>query len=193
MLLETIIWNDEEFHVGISEIMVSKQLDRDVLLNLASMLSEKVFALQFFNSAMIVDEVHLLSAAQNAMNAMKGNYMISRTFDVEIAIYASAQHQIGRALEMMGVTDDTKSVCVVIVDLKSAAIRECMSELIDTLGQEAKPQFKATAEKISDLMRVFNISEVEMNQFTNDLSIDSRKKALLKCVVSRVSQATLAS
>ncbi|MCK5266229.1 MAG: hypothetical protein KAR03_11535, partial [Candidatus Thorarchaeota archaeon] len=84
MLIEKLAIKDGELCIGISENKNSRGLDTDKLLELAKSLSKSVLAFQFFNSMMIVDEMHLLSGAQNAVNALKGDYMISRTLDVEL-------------------------------------------------------------------------------------------------------------
>jgi tRNA threonylcarbamoyladenosine modification (KEOPS) complex Cgi121 subunit len=188
MLFETITWKDEEIHICISEFNNSAHLDKDVLLDLARSTSELVLAVQFFNSAMIVNEIHLLSAAQNAFNAWKGDYMRSRSLDVEMVVYASAQHQIGRALELMGVTDKTASVAIVVLGEDKQKIKDCMSDFERTLGNEIIPAFEMTAEKLETLMTVFRISDSEISLFLDHDDMKSRQYALSKCVVSRISQ-----
>jgi tRNA threonylcarbamoyladenosine modification (KEOPS) complex Cgi121 subunit len=142
---------------------------------------------------MIVDEYHILSGAQNAINAMKGDYMISRSLDVELVVYASAQHQIGRALELMGVVDDLSSVGVVCIDENEKKIRDCLDEIVKKVGDDVSPMFVPTVEKIDALKEKFGITELEMNQFTDSTELGERNRALSKCIVSRVSQVSLDS
>jgi len=188
MLFETITWNDEEIHICISELRNSEHLDRNALLNLANSTSEFVLAVQFFNSAMIVNEIHLLSAAQNAFNAWKGGYMRSRSLDVEMVIYASAQHQIGKALELMGITDRTASVAVVVLGEHKHKVKECMLGFKRTIGNEIIPAFDMTSKKLETLMAAFLISNLEISLFLDHDDIKARQHALSKCVVSRISQ-----
>ncbi len=188
LLIEKLAIKDGELCIGISENKNSRGLDTDKLLEVAKSLSESVLAFQFLNSMMIVDEMHLLSGAQNAVNALKGDYMISRTLDVELVVYVSAQRQIGRALDIMGVTDELSSVGVVCIDEDEKKVRECLMGIAEKVGEEISPMFSPTSEKISSLMQNFGITELEMKQFTDSDDLATRNQALSKCVVSRVSQ-----
>lgn len=188
LLIEKLAIKDGELCIGISENKNSRGLDTDKLLELAKSLSKSVLAFQFFNSLMIVDEMHLLSGAQNAVNALKGDYMISRTLDVELVVYVSAQRQIGRALDIMGVNDELSSVGVVCIDEDEKKVRECLMRIEEKVGEEISPMFSPTSEKINSLMKNFGITELEMKQFKDSDDLATRNQALSKCVVSRVSQ-----
>lgn len=191
MLSETIVWKDEVIQVGMSEFKNSAHLNRKALLTLASSKVESVLAIQFFDSSMIVDELHLLSAVQNAVMAWKGNYMKSRGLDVEMIIYASAQHQIGRALELMGVTDETQAVIVVVLGDQLDMIEKCMRTLGLAIGKEITPGFRKTIDRIKALMKVFDITESEVALFLTRHDKKSWQRAVSKCLVSRVSLVAL--
>ncbi|MGY5860191.1 MAG: KEOPS complex subunit Cgi121 [Candidatus Thorarchaeota archaeon] len=193
MLIERLITKDDELCIGISEIKNTNSLGTSELLEVAKDLSKSVLAFQFFNSLMIVDEMHLLSSAQNAINAMKGEYMISRSLDVELVVYSSTQHQIGLALDTMGVKDQLASVAIVCIDKDEEKIRTCVANALERVGEEVTPMFSPTSEKISSLMEAFGITDLEMDQFTDATDLASRVQALSKCVASRVSMVSLAS
>jgi len=193
VLIERLTIKDDELYIGISETTNTNSLDTDELLEVAKGFSKSVLAFQFFNSLMIVDEMHLLSSAQNAVNAMKGEYMISRSLDVELIVYSSAQHQIGLALNTMGVKDKLESVAVVCIDEDENKIRKCLADVVERLGEEISPMFSPTTEKINSLMETFGITDLEMKQFTDATDLVSRSQALSKCVISRVSMVSLAS
>lgn len=193
LLIEKLVTKDGDLWIGISENKNSRGLDTDKLLELAKSLSKSVLAFQFLNSNMIVDEMHLLSGAQNAVNALKGDYMISRTLDVELVVYVSAQRQIGRALEIMGVNDELSSVGVVCIDEDEKKVRERFMGIAEKVGEETSPMFSPSSEKISALMQNFGITELEMKQFYDSDELVLRNQALSKCIVSRVSQVCLGS
>jgi tRNA threonylcarbamoyladenosine modification (KEOPS) complex Cgi121 subunit len=193
MLFETITWRDEILHSCISEFKNPSHLDSAALVRLAGNQSEKVLAVQFFDSSMIVDEMHLLCAAQNAYNALRGGYMKSRSLDVEIALYASAQHQIGVALELMGISDATKTLNTVVIGKNRQKVEECMAEIKKAIGPEVEPAFVMTEKRLKTLMSAFRISESELTLFIEQDDIRSRQRALSKCVVSRISQVALPS
>lgn len=193
LYIEKLVTKDGELCIGISENKNSRGLDTDKLLEVARSLSKSVLAFQFFNSMVIVDEMHLLSGAQNAVNALKGDYMISRALDVELAVFVSAQRQIGRALDIIGINDELSSVAVVCIDEDEKKVREGLVEITEKVGEEIDPMFSPTSKKISSLMQIFGITKLEMNQFTVSEELAARIQAISKCVVSRVSQVSLGS
>jgi tRNA threonylcarbamoyladenosine modification (KEOPS) complex Cgi121 subunit len=192
-LIEKLVTKDEVFSIGISEIENAEQLNVERLLEIAKDLSDSVLAFQFFNSSMIIDEFHLLSSAQNAVHAMKGDYMISRALDVELVVYASAQRQIGIALDIMGVKDNLSSLGIVCIDKDKSKVRTCLDEVSSRIGKTVSPMFAPTPEKINTLMEIFDISEGELKQFIQENDLASRSQALSKCIVSRVSMVALGS
>lgn len=191
MLSETITWKDEVIQVCMSEFKNSTRFNRENLLDIAGSWSENVLAIQFFSSSMIVDEFHLLSATQNALNAWKGDYMKSRGLDVEMILYASAQHQIGRALELMGITDETEAVTVVVLGERLDEVKECTLSIGLAIGEEITPAFHKTVEQTKTLMGIFNISESEVSLFLEQHDEKSWQRAVSKCLVSRISQVAL--
>lgn len=192
-MIESLITKEGNLIIGISEITNTKNLGTNELLEIAKSLSKSVLAFQFLNSLMIVSEMHLLSSAQNAVHAMQGKYMISRSLDVELVVYASAQHQIGLALDIMGVKDKLSSLAMVCIDADEKKVRKCLDDVFRSVGEEVTPMFTPTHEKIRSLMATFGITELEMKQFTDATDLTSRIQALSRCVVSRVSLVSIDS
>jgi tRNA threonylcarbamoyladenosine modification (KEOPS) complex Cgi121 subunit len=193
VIIEKLTTKDGELCIGICENQNLNNLDTDNLLKLASSLSESVLAFQLFNSLMIADSIHLLSGAQNALNAMNGKYMISRSLDVELAVYVSAQRQIGLALDIVGVKDQLTSIAAVCIDEDEEKVWQCLTDVAKRVGEEVTPMFNPNSEKISSLMETFGITDLEIQQFTKESDLVSRTKALSKCIVSKVSQVALGS
>ena len=193
VLIEKLVTKNADLCIGVSENENTNQLDTDQLLEIARDLSKSVLAFQFFNSSMIIDEFQLLSSAQNAVHAMQGDYMISRTLDVELAIYSSAQRQIGIALDTMGVKDNLSTLGIVCIDENEAKVRKCLEVVTVRVGSSISPMFIPTLEKINSLMRVFGVSERELDQFIEGDNIISKSRALSKCIVSRISMVAIGS
>ncbi|MHA2080193.1 MAG: KEOPS complex subunit Cgi121, partial [Candidatus Thorarchaeota archaeon] len=110
--------------VGITELHNSNRLKQEELIQLAKSLSGDSLTVQLLNGLLIADETHLLSAAQNALNAKQGEYMLSRSLDVEIIVFASAQRQIGRALDALGVFDGLDEIAVVVVGTDTSSVED---------------------------------------------------------------------
>ncbi|TFG33686.1 hypothetical protein EU527_07315 [Candidatus Thorarchaeota archaeon] len=190
-MIQKLTYNEDDYCIGLCEISNSNGLGMDELLDLAKSCSKDILAIQFFNSRLIAGEIHLLSAAQNAVNAWRGNYMIARSLDVEIIVYASAQRQIHQALSLLGVKDGLTSISIVIVDKEEKKVVGTLVEMINQIGEEIDPPFAPTEEKIDFLMNIFDITESEMQYFIDSDDISDRMQALSKCITSRVTLVAL--
>ncbi|MFQ5831210.1 MAG: KEOPS complex subunit Cgi121 [Candidatus Thorarchaeota archaeon] len=193
MLLENLVYAEETFKVGIAELKNKNELDQKSLLRMALEFSTDLLAFQLFNPLPIVGVGHLLSASQNALNAWKGGYGIARSLDVEVALYASGQHQIGVALESVGVRDGLESVALVMVAPEEEVLESQFHQVVERLGSEVLPPFSQTEERLRHVMEHFKISETELSIVSESDSLESRFKALTGCVESRISMVSLES
>lgn len=173
--------------IGITELHNSNHLKQDELIQLAKSLSSGSLVVQLLNGLLIADETHLLSAAQNAINAKQGEYMLSRSLDVEVLVFASAQRQIGRALDALGVFDGLDEIAAVVVGIDTASVEKTIRALADKIGEETIPSFTATSERIERLKDHYQIGDKEIGAIADSDTIESQLKALSRCIVSRVS------
>jgi tRNA threonylcarbamoyladenosine modification (KEOPS) complex Cgi121 subunit len=173
--------------IGIAELHNSNCLKQEELIQLAKSLSSDSLTVQLLNGLLSADETHLLSAAQNAINAKRGEYMLSRSLDVEIIVFASAQRQIGRALDELGVYDGLDDIAVVVVGTDSSAVKDCIQDLAGKIGSEVIPAFAATSERLERIKDHYQISDKEIRAISDSDKIESQLTALSRCLVSRVS------
>jgi tRNA threonylcarbamoyladenosine modification (KEOPS) complex Cgi121 subunit len=173
--------------VGITELHNSNRLKQEELIQLAKSLSGDSLTVQLLNGLLIADETHLLSAAQNALNAKQGEYMLSRSLDVEIIVFASAQRQIGRALDALGVFDGLDEIAVVVVGTDTSSVEDTIQILAAKIGNEVIPSFTATSERIEQMKNHYQISDKEIKAISDSDKIESQLVALSRCLVSRVS------
>lgn len=178
--------NDEKV-IGIAELQNSNNLKQDELLQLAKSLSSDSLTVQLLNGLLIADETHLLSATQNAINAKRGEYMLSRSLDVEIIVFASTQRQIGRALDALGVFDGLEEIAVVVVGTNASSVEETIQDLAETIGNEIISPFTATRERIKMIKDHYQISDKEIGAISDSKKMESQLEALSRCIVSRVS------
>lgn len=191
MRLETLTYNDEVFHVAVGEITNANLLKKEELISLTSEQIEGIIAVQLLDSTLVAGEVHLLSAAQNALNAWKGDYAISRNLAVEILLYASGQHQIGVALEKLGVNDEATSVAAVVLGTDESNLKSHVDYIVDKIGSVVQQPFVPTEERIQLIMMHFGINDTELTTLSSSDSIEARYRALSGCVISRVSMVAL--
>ncbi|MHA1740940.1 MAG: KEOPS complex subunit Cgi121 [Candidatus Thorarchaeota archaeon] len=190
MLIEELQHGEDTYHVGIAVLQNEMRLGTTQIVSIAKELASDVLAIQFLNPVPIAGHIHLLSAVQNALNAWFGGYAISRSLDVEIVVYASAQRQISRALEWFGVRDDMKHVAVIVVG-SADAVRNVLNRLRETIGSELTDPFPLSEERYAQIASVFDISPSEVETIASGTSLTERFEALARCVVSRVSMLAL--
>jgi len=187
VILETVEHENEIFWAGIAELFNSSHMGTDALVKLASEKGEGVYAIQFLDSSLIASIGHLLSAAQNAVNAWKGDYMLTRGLDAEILVYASAQRQISRAIENLGIRDGLQSIALVVVGGSKKDVRSVITKMITKVGEEVKTAFVPDRERLERLMHHYGVDEKEVKALTDSDEIEIWAEALSRCVVSRVS------
>ncbi len=187
MLLSELKSGGETFQVGIGEIRNTSRLEASELIRIAREESTDVQALQLLAAENIAGAIHLLSAVQNALNAWTGKYAISKTLDVEIILYSSAQNQINRALKTMGLQGTPESVAVVIVGDTSDIVHATDQRLVSRIGPEAEPMFSASEPRVQQIMSLFNITDDEIRSLVTGDSLQDRLEALGRCVASRIS------
>jgi tRNA threonylcarbamoyladenosine modification (KEOPS) complex Cgi121 subunit len=185
--VEKIGTENHEKTVGIAEFQNTRELTQNQLIQLVVTLSSDETTIQLLNGLLISDEIHLLSAAENAINAQHGNYMLSRSLDVEIIVFASAQRQIGKAIEALGVYDGLGEVAAVVLGRDAKSVENTIQKLAEKIGQEIIPAFPPTMERLRRIKKQFEISNTEISTISDSESIESQMAALSRCVVSRVS------
>lgn len=191
MLLEKIRHHESSLGVAVGHLKNEKHLKKDELVRLSTKTRNKILAIQFLNPALIAGDLHILSAAQNAVNAWSEGYAISRGLDVEIAVYASGQRQIGPALESMGLRDNMISLALVIIGDDDSAVKDAFEELVHAVGREIHPSFPVSADKKRKIMEHFGINDTEIKAISDSDNQDEVLEALSRCVASRVSMVSI--
>ncbi len=185
--IESIRRGDGLAYVGLTEIENASPLDTPMLVEVAKELSESVLAVQLISPNGVAGAIHLLSAAQNALNAWNGGYAIARSLDVELILYASAQSQIGRAFDMLGLHDTPKTVAVVVIAEHEPDVHSLLDVLFTKIGPEVSNPLSVDQDRMKHIMELFEIGEPEISALSADDSAEARIEALGRCVASRVS------
>lgn len=118
---------------------------------------------QFFDARLIAGWEHLYFAALNALRAFEAGLNISRSPAVEALLYVSGQHQIKKAVETLGIKPDTSEMAVLIISETKRGAEETLRTVSDLLkGEICDDVLRLTDEKIEDIRRLFNISDLEL-------------------------------
>ena len=114
---------------------------------------------QFFNANTIATWEHLYFATFNALLAFKQQYNRSRTLSVEILLYASTQHQIKKAIQVLGVHESTSDIALIVVGKNNRDLKltfSLISKLIKAYPNETV--LKISKEKFEYIQKLYGIS-----------------------------------
>lgn len=111
---------------------------RDILNQITSDFS--LIASQIFDNRFIWGRQHLFSAIWHAYNAEKNNQMISKTLSMEILLYTAGQRQIKKAIQLLGVRNNTKDVLGVLIGSDKSQLIEACVEIQRQLRLQLNPK-----------------------------------------------------
>lgn len=143
---------------------------------------------QFFDANRIATWQHLYFAVLNALTAFKNERNISKSMAMEMLLYASAQRQIKRALENLGIKPKTSNAALVIFGDRDMTVKSTLKLIL----QKAKAKrddtvLEVTNEKIGEIRKVFGISDLELETI---MKKDNLKMALVDIVLERMALLT---
>lgn len=137
--------------------------DVDALLKSVKMRVKGV-EVQLFDADRIAGRRHLEFAVLNALSALNQGYNISRSLPVEIMLYTSAQRQIQRAIELVGVRPETQNITFILIGDTNQSLQQAQSILQEaTQGITGDGILESRSEdKLRELMEAYNISRLEL-------------------------------
>lgn len=112
------------------------------------------------NPKVVCGKIHLNQAAVLAEKAHTGKYNFSKDCSTELLLYLTAQRQISRAIEIAGITSDSKTVAWV-----------SFSEVPKELSKLIKPDISVISHTI------FDYSSYDF--YSNNLSLDDKQKIIM--------------
>jgi len=125
--------------------------------------------IQFFDAQLIASPNHLYFATLNALQAFQNKTNISKSIAMETMLYASAEHQIQKAITRLGIKPQTQTMAIVIVAKEQNHIEELLRTLTEFIG--TKPDntvLELTKEKEAQIHQTFQITSTELEILTNN-------------------------
>ncbi len=192
-MFEEIVTGNETFSIAVGELVNTGLKSKSELIRSFTSNNTRLLAVVLLNPENIVGPLHLVSAAENALNAWHGGYAVARTLDMEILRFASGQRQISSALDIIGPRDGMPSVAVVVLGIDREAVSECTAVLTSTIGPDTQTPFAPDLSRLRRIMSIFDISETELRSIANSEELTDLHQALTRCVVGRVSLVAIES
>jgi tRNA threonylcarbamoyladenosine modification (KEOPS) complex Cgi121 subunit len=141
--------------------------------------------IQFFDAKLIAGQQHLHFAAVNALKAFEEKLNISSSLTIEVLLYVSAQRQIRKAVDMLGINPHSSQVAVlVIAETKREAdvALEAVSKLIS--GERDDGVLELTDEKFKGIKKLFGVSDLEIDAKLRKEGLE--REALVDLVIEHV-------
>jgi len=133
---------------------------------------------QLFDADKIADQHHLYYAAANAYYAMENGGNISNKLDVETLLYASTQNQISKAIKLIGVSEKTKRIAVVVISENEND--STATEIANYLGDLDDTSLEIDQEKFEALKKLYEITDTAIETVGCD-----RYKALTSLITEK--------
>jgi len=141
------------------------------------------FEIQFFDAELIATQEHLYFAVLNALQVFKNKKNHSKSLSMETILYASAQHQIQRAIERCGIKPQTKNMAMIIIDTDPKQIQDVQQAVAKCVGSEPNESvLEMTKAKEEKIKKTFEITDTEQRT----IEYCNQKKAIVNLVIERV-------
>ena len=140
---------------------------------------------QYFDAEVIAGWEHLFFAALNALKAFESKTNISKSLPLETLLFASAQRQITKAVELLGITrESSQVVALIIAESRQGAIEtlENVSKLIP--GERDDSVYEFSDEKSETVRNLFLISDLELSSKLKGAGFE--REALIDLVIERI-------
>jgi len=139
--------------------------------------------IQFFDAQLVATWQHLYFAVVNAITAFKNMENISKNLEMETMLYASAQRQIQKAIETMGIKHNSSNIAVVIVSKKPENSRKALLKISKHLrAQPDESVLELSKRKMKTVQKAFGISDRELQTVKKK---DNFERALTDLVIER--------
>lgn len=112
---------------------------------------------QLLNADLIAGYEHVLVSLNLAIRSWRRKKNIAKSLAMEVVLYASATRQIKDAIAKMGISSNSKNCVALVINAKPV-----VDELLK-YGEEDDSLMEINEEKISNLMKAFNIKEQELS------------------------------
>jgi KEOPS complex subunit Cgi121 len=140
--------------------------------------------LQFFNADLVCTWEHLYFAALNALVAFRNGTNISKSPDMEMLLYTSAQRQISKAVALIGIKNDSANIALVGIGSSSRLVEDYLSSMSLLLkSQQDDSILELTQEKAIKIKEMFQITKPEIGSVIKD---SSQNQALVDLVIERM-------
>jgi tRNA threonylcarbamoyladenosine modification (KEOPS) complex Cgi121 subunit len=140
--------------------------------------------IQFFDAKSVATWQHLYFALLNALTAFKNSENISKSLAMETMIYASAQRQIRKAMELIGIGNGASEIALLLVGDDSETLKSVLATISENINMKNDDAvLELSEEKKRIIQEKFGISDLELKTITKK---DDLKEALTNLVIEQM-------
>ena len=171
-------------HVGITGFGKVNIRETDDFLKKVNKEKPSDLEVQVFNADLVATWQHLYFAAVNALTAFSNRDSMSKTLAMEAMLYASAQRQIRKATEKLGIKRDATNVAVLVIGERSASVKSFLARIPELIeAKEDETVLELADEKIKKIQEAFAISDMEIETVMKE---GNRREALTNLVIEEM-------
>lgn len=139
---------------------------------------------QFFDAKFVASWQHLYFAVLNALTAFKNKENISKSVTMETLLYASAQRQIRKAMELLGIKSETSEIALLIIGENSETVKSALPIISASVNvQHDDTVLELSEEKKRIIQKTFGISDLELKTV---MKKDGLEEALTSLVIEQM-------
>ena len=135
---------------------------------------------QAFDADRVAGWRHLFFAAVNAVGAFEGGRGVARSLEMEVLLYASCRDQISQAFEVVGVSEGTVNVALLVLGESPGEVEEAFVSASRVIGEPDDSVLEVAGTKFAELKEVFGVSDEELGAARGPA-----EEALTKLIVER--------
>ena len=140
--------------------------------------------IQFFDSSVVATWQHLLFAIINAQLGFINQKSISKSIEMETLLYASTQHQIKKAIKIIGVKNDSTEVALIIVAKEVEKINSTLSAISKKIGRKPDEKVLEVSDCKQEKIRI--VFEINQNELEAIIKEDNTRNAIRDIVLEKM-------
>lgn len=141
--------------------------------------------IQFFDARRIAGRQHLFFSALNALKAFERKVNISNNIAIESLLYASAQRQIRKAVDQLGIKETSSNIALLVITETEKEMVQALETITKMIpGERDDTVLHLTDEKIVEIRNLFGISDLELA--AKCTRKDLEKEALVELVIEHI-------
>lgn len=127
--------------------------------------------IQLMNAPAVAGKKHALHATLHALNAFQDGYNIAHNLGMEICLRTSAQRQISKAINILGLKEGSMEICAVVVG--------CDDSIIKKMEEFFKRDDDVLIPEENTLKQIYGLSDLEIKSAGGLISLILEKTTLL--------------